>query len=1799
MDHDGTGTTTVTVSSTVTGGADSSDAAIITNVSSAASVVLNSGAAVGTGTSNAIVGGAGDTSVTVNSGATVTGKISLGSGTDTLTFAGGTFSNVTEMQGGAGDDTLRFSGGSGSLHATVQSQGLKGWESIVVESGATLSGNIRLADSSDNLTFNGATIDSSASLFGGAGSSNTLTFNGVSETLSGANLTGWENVVIARGSRIKFGTGGHALTAGTLSVIAGGTVDIGQDGDTDDVLTLTGNFAGGGMIALDANFSPSGAASDKIVITGTLSGTTTVSVSGIGTEQVSGASRPERIEGVITVQGGAAVSANAFAIGAGSTVSFGSVAYRLVNDRDSKVFDLKRFFTNKCNETEAGSGIFTCSGTDQIGASQTLSASGNKALMVTLNSETPVGTEGTAFVLTQTGGTNGITLTQSATGESVVGAAGGIAASNAGGGAVSINVNATVTGRGGDGISANDGESGSGISITAASVSGANSGIEAIGSGTGAVSVSATGTVTGAADDGIYARTGASGGALAITAAAVAGGTAGIRAVSSGTSAVSVNATGAVTATGTGGIGINASASGGNVTISAAAVTGTMTGIKIAATGTGTVSISATGAVMGTGGDGIFVDHDGSGAATITVTAAVTGGTGNGVAAIRTDVSTGGATILLNNGASVGAGTNNAIVGSGGNTVVTVNTGAAISGKVSLGGGTDTLTFAGGTFTSVSEMDGGAGNDTLRFSGGSGSLHATVQSDGLKGWESVIVESGATISGAIKLAASSDNLTLDQTNISSIGTLTGGNGTGDTLALNNLSGSLNGSNVTGWDTVRIGARSTVSFGDSTHGVTAGTLSVEAGGKLVVGDDQDTSDALTVTGDFSGGGAVVLDVNFAPNAGASDMLTITGDVSGTTTIDISKIDETGNIVDTSRPDLITGVVRVTGAVTAGAFTASGDISFGAIAYRLEFNATAKRFDLKRYFTNRCYPVPNSPGAFTCSGANQIGASQSLSGGTNPLLVTLYSETPVGTDLSAFVLTQSAGSGGITFVQSANGQSVTGANSGIVARNTEGGAVSINVNGQVTGRGGDGISASDGAGGGGVTITAASVSGSDSGIEALGSGTGAVTVRATGTVTGASEEGIYAKAGTSGSTVTVTAAAVTGGKFGIKAVGGNARNVLINASGAVSATAGTGIDGLVSANGNLMITAAAVTGSAIGIKAVSSGTGNISVKASGEVIGTGTAGVQATGGTATGALTINAATVTGKTGIEAKQGSANALNIAATGTVTGTGAGGVGIDALASSAGLLTITAAAVTGSAVGIRAVSSGAAAVTVNAGTVMATGAGGTGIDASASGGNVTISAAAVTGTVTGIKIAASGAGSVSIAASGAVTGSGGDGIFVDHDGAGATTITVTTAVTGGAGNNSAAIRTDVSTGGATILLGSGASVGAGTNNAIMGGAGNSAVTVNTGASIAGKVSLGAGSDTLTFAGGTFSNATGLDGGEGNDTLTFSSGAGTLHNTVRSEGLKGWESIVVESGATIRGNIKLAVDSGNLTFNSTTLDSSAALDGGMGASNALTINRITAALSGSSLTNWENVVIGAGSSITLGTGAVTLSAQTLTVSAGGTLDARGADNNTDDHLTVSGSFAGGGTLIINANFTIGDVGSDKLTITGNLSGVTSVNIVSLGNPPSTVTDITRLETILGVITVQGDVAAGATFRGSAAFGALGYQLVSRANGKIFDLEAVLHQPVRGDLRRQRRVHLQRRESDRLRAGSRRHRLHGAARHAQFRNPRGRRRERVCPHPERRARLVSPSRSPRTERRSRLRATPSRPATSAAAPSRSA
>ena len=625
--------------------------------------------------------------------------------------------------------------------------------------------------------------------------------------------------------------------------------------------------------------------------------------------------------------------------GFGGFHELGAFGYQIKAAANGRDFDLIPAFANKCEESTATPGAFTCSGTNTIGVTQPLSASGATHLNATLNSESRVETGGNAFVLEQTGGSGNLSLTQSATGKEISGGINGIVARNDGGGTISIDVNGHVTALGGDGIRATDGSGGSGVAVVAAGVSGSDSGVTAIGSGAGEVAVRTSGTVTGTEDAGIHAQSDGAA-SVSVGAATVSGGKAGIRAI--------------------------AGSRAGNLTITAAAVNGGVTGIHAIASGTSAVSIMASGAVSGDSGDGILLERTAAGRASISVSGPVGGGSGDGVAAIRTDAPSGSAiSIAVNDGAAVGVAGRNAIIGGAGATQVTVNSGAAVTGSVDLGSGADSIAVRAGArmsgevtlgdgsdemrlslganISGVTRLDGGdGGGDTLRIDGGSGSLPENrIGTDGLEGWESVVVESGAALSGRIRLAASSRNLTFAGAGTRDVDFLIAGSGN-NVLAFNGVSDSLD-ANLEGWETIEIGSDSRVRFDAAQLRETAAkTLSVK--GTLAFGSDA-PGDAFTVDGDFAGGGSVAVDVNFAANADGrptADRLAIGGDVTGTTAVAINDVTPDDGAVSGGDMDVVT----VSGDADASSFTLESDfVSYGAYIYDLEYVAGSAGGDSK--------------------------------------------------------------------------------------------------------------------------------------------------------------------------------------------------------------------------------------------------------------------------------------------------------------------------------------------------------------------------------------------------------------------------------------------------------------------------------------------------------------------------------------------------------------------------------------------------------------------------------------------------------------------------------------------------------------------------------------------------------------------------------------------------------------------------------------------------------------------------------------
>ncbi len=101
--------------------------ATYTTLGGTTNITLNPGADVSSTAGLGIYNTAGDSTTTVNTGATVAGDISLTDGSDDLTFAGGDFTGVTLFNGGDDTDTgdgftdvVSFAGSSGIFWGSSQ-----------------------------------------------------------------------------------------------------------------------------------------------------------------------------------------------------------------------------------------------------------------------------------------------------------------------------------------------------------------------------------------------------------------------------------------------------------------------------------------------------------------------------------------------------------------------------------------------------------------------------------------------------------------------------------------------------------------------------------------------------------------------------------------------------------------------------------------------------------------------------------------------------------------------------------------------------------------------------------------------------------------------------------------------------------------------------------------------------------------------------------------------------------------------------------------------------------------------------------------------------------------------------------------------------------------------------------------------------------------------------------------------------------------------------------------------------------------------------------------------------------------------------------------------------------------------------------------------------------------------------------------------------------------------------------------------------------------------------------------------
>lgn len=236
--------------------------------------------------------------MTIASGAT----LDLGLGNDTLTNSG-TLTVAGTLLGGDGADTLVNAAGATTNITGVVNLGLG--DDVITNAGTftvASTGTLNLGDGNDTVNNSGTYSIAGTQDFGlGTDAFNNTGTVNVTGTGTLANLetfsnTGTGTVNFAAGSTLTGGAATSFTNLGRFNAEAGpvgiitptftngvsGVIDM-QDGAIGDVTTVTGNYVGvaGSKVLIDANADLSG--SDRLVVTGNITGTSQLSVGYLGT----------------------------------------------------------------------------------------------------------------------------------------------------------------------------------------------------------------------------------------------------------------------------------------------------------------------------------------------------------------------------------------------------------------------------------------------------------------------------------------------------------------------------------------------------------------------------------------------------------------------------------------------------------------------------------------------------------------------------------------------------------------------------------------------------------------------------------------------------------------------------------------------------------------------------------------------------------------------------------------------------------------------------------------------------------------------------------------------------------------------------------------------------------------------------------------------------------------------------------------------------------------------------------------------------------------------------------------------------------------------------------------------------------------------------------------------------------------------------------------------------------------------------------------------------------------------------
>ena len=418
----------------------------------------------------------------------------------------------------------------------------------------------------------------------------------------------------------------------------------------------------------------------------------------------------------------------------------------------------------------------------------------------------------------------------------------------------------------------------------------------------------------------------------------IQGGAAGISAVNSGTGSTTITTAGTVSAAdglGINGTGISAyngeTANAINITQTKGSIKGKETGIAATNLGKGDTKITTNGDVTGTSGagiqatnidwtdsgeknsiavnqtggsitggtDGISAINTTGGAVSIETSGKVAGGTGAGISTNGLPASN--SSIILNKGADVSAASGNAIEDGDSNSLVTINSGAKVTGNINLGHGSDILTINNGAdITGLTMLDGGNDIDD----GKDNSNDQLYLNTNLRG------SSTSNSAGDVGII-NWENIHLGQS------------------ARLTLTGDLNTQNLN----IGSGAEVQLDKIDNSSGKNEVAISgnVNNAGNINLVNDN-VGDRLTIQGDYHGEKGSKLLLEVTPEQNNADKLHIGGNASGETAIDLTEVSGLG--ASTAGTNGIE-IVSVDGTADGDIFTLLRDhVDAGAYEYRLQ-------------------------------------------------------------------------------------------------------------------------------------------------------------------------------------------------------------------------------------------------------------------------------------------------------------------------------------------------------------------------------------------------------------------------------------------------------------------------------------------------------------------------------------------------------------------------------------------------------------------------------------------------------------------------------------------------------------------------------------------------------------------------------------------------------------------------------------------------------------------------------------------------